>query len=86
MSDSVETNRVQMDLNAKNQDASSEAKALIRVHKLDAVPEQTFWIAHSVFLALAVVGAAFIVFARGPRRRDALVTGVNENSAAEGKE
>lgn len=54
----------------------------IRVHKIETVSERTFWIGHIVFTALAIIGIVLIVWARGPRRRDALQSGV----AVEGKE
>jgi hypothetical protein len=55
--------------------------ALTRVHKVDAIAERTFWVGHSVFTVLAIVGLAFIILARGPNRRDVIVSGV-----ADGKE
>jgi len=58
--------------------ATPKAQALIKVHKTDTVAERTFWIGHAVFLVLAVVGLAFIIFARGPRRRDVILSSVSE--------
>lgn len=57
-------------------------QAQTRVHRVDEVADRTFWIGHIVFSILALVGLAFIIWARGPRRRDALVS----SSATEGKD
>lgn len=56
------------------------AQVLTRVHKLDSVPERSFWFGHIIFTVLALGGVAFILWARGPRRRDAILS-----SASEGK-
>ncbi|MFZ9520501.1 MAG: hypothetical protein ACO3A4_08490 [Silvanigrellaceae bacterium] len=58
------------------------AQVLTRVHKLDAIPERTFWIGHISFGILAVVGLLIIILVRGPRRRDALIS----TSSSEGKD
>lgn len=58
--------------------ATPKTQALIKVHKIDTVAERTFWIGHAVFLVLAVVGLAFIILARGPRRRDVILSSVSE--------
>lgn len=57
-------------------------QVLTRVHKIEAIPERTFWIGHILFSILAIVGLAFIIWASGPRRRDAILS----SSASEGKE
>ncbi|NBW83091.1 hypothetical protein EBR21_15185 [bacterium] len=56
-------------------------QALTKVHKLDAIPERTFWIGHISLSILAVVSLLIIIFVRGPRRRDALIS----TSGSEGK-
>ncbi|MEN9810323.1 MAG: hypothetical protein RLZZ488_1890 [Pseudomonadota bacterium] len=57
------------------------AQVLTRVHKLDSIPERSFWFGHIIFTVLALAGLVFILWARGPRRHDAIVS-----SASEGKE
>ena len=56
--------------------------ALTRVHNIDAVSEQSFWFGHVAFSILALLAVAFIIIARGPRRRDALMSG----NGGEGKD
>jgi len=57
------------------------AQVLTRVHKLDSISERSFWFGHIIFTVLALAGLVFILWARGPRRRDAILS-----SASEGKE
>lgn len=45
--------------------------ALVRVHNTAAFGDKVLWSGHIVFVALAIVALAFILFARGPRRREA---------------
>jgi hypothetical protein len=58
--------------------SASTQVALTKVHKVDAIAERTFWLGHTVFIGLAVVALAFIILARGPNRRDVIMSGVSE--------
>lgn len=57
-------------------------QAQTRVHRVDEVADRTFWMGHILFTILALVGLAFIIWARGPRRHEAMVS----SSATEGKD
>ncbi|MEN9826255.1 MAG: hypothetical protein RI953_2000 [Pseudomonadota bacterium] len=57
-------------------------QSLTKVHKVDAIPERTFWIGHISFSILAVVSLLIIILVRGPRRRDAMLS----TSGSEGKD
>ncbi|NBO38860.1 hypothetical protein EBU99_09780 [bacterium] len=55
---------------------------LTRVHNAEAVPEKVFWLGHVVFVGLALVAVVIIMWARGPRRKDALVNTSSENGVS----
>lgn len=59
--------------------ASTAAKSLTRVHRVDSVSEQMFWSGHVVFTVLALVGVLLILVARGPRRKEANASALLEN-------
>jgi hypothetical protein len=65
-------------LYAQSEAPSSASTAVTKVHKVDGIAERTFWIGHTVFIALAIAGLAFIILARGPNRRDVVMNGVSE--------
>ncbi|MBM3381820.1 MAG: hypothetical protein FJY29_05205 [Betaproteobacteria bacterium] len=69
--------------------------ATIKVHNTTLFGEPVLWFGHTVFAVLAIVALTFIVFARGPRRKDAnlslveedaLPVAVTTSSAAEAKQ
>lgn len=47
------------------------SSALVRVHNTTAFGDKALWSGHIVFVALAIVAVAFILIARGPRRKEA---------------
>jgi hypothetical protein len=54
--------------------------ATIKVHNTTLLGEPVLWFGHTLFILLAIAALVFIVFARGPRRRDANILLVEEEA------
>jgi hypothetical protein len=55
-------------------------EAVIKVHNTTLIGEPVLWFGHTLFIVLAIVALVFIVFARGPRRREANLSIIEEET------